>query len=213
LLLTVEELGVNDLRESFHQWVRTIRIPIQRGKLAAPLPHVPAAALRSTDSSVSAPEQVSEARDVWENVLGEVKSLLSCEAENLTRDLRSSLEREKAVAVKREQDRFQQRQGELSRLIEQSTMDKLEREIAELRNEVDQGQLFDAKNQVEDLERSIERRREELARRTAHFEELRGELARERDRVLQRILPKRYALRGEGQLFPVAIEILLPKCT
>jgi hypothetical protein len=33
LFLHVEELAVNDLRESFHHWVRTYRIPVAKGKL------------------------------------------------------------------------------------------------------------------------------------------------------------------------------------
>jgi len=36
LLLTVEELGVNDLRESFHLWVRTIALPVAAGRIGTP---------------------------------------------------------------------------------------------------------------------------------------------------------------------------------
>lgn len=211
LLLTVEELGVNDLRESFHQWVRTIVLPIRKGKLSAPLPHRAATELRAAGTTAPSAARTAVARTLWEEVEPEVKRFLADASAALTKDLRAALEREGAAATKREQERFQQRQGELSRLIEQSTMERLEREIAELRTEVDQGQLFDAGLRVAELARSIERRREELARRTAQFEELREELARERDRILHRILPRRYALRGEGQIFPVAVEIRLPR--
>jgi hypothetical protein len=37
LLLTIEELAVNELREPFHHWVRTIRLPICSGVLGKPL--------------------------------------------------------------------------------------------------------------------------------------------------------------------------------
>jgi hypothetical protein len=35
VLLSVEELAVNDLRETFHHWVRTLIFPIQRGAWAS----------------------------------------------------------------------------------------------------------------------------------------------------------------------------------
>ena len=41
VLITVEELAVNNLRETFLQWVRTLRFPVKSGKLGAALPHVP----------------------------------------------------------------------------------------------------------------------------------------------------------------------------
>ena len=37
LLLTIEELAVNELREPFHHWVRTVRLPIRSGALGEPL--------------------------------------------------------------------------------------------------------------------------------------------------------------------------------
>ena len=40
--LTVAELAVNERRETFHPWVRTLRFPIVNGSLGQPLPHVPA---------------------------------------------------------------------------------------------------------------------------------------------------------------------------
>jgi hypothetical protein len=33
LLLTVEEMAVNELRETFHHWVRTVALPIKGGVL------------------------------------------------------------------------------------------------------------------------------------------------------------------------------------
>src|SRR5690606_11299873 len=39
VLLSVEELAVNALRETFHHWVRTIGFPIRNGRLASPLAH------------------------------------------------------------------------------------------------------------------------------------------------------------------------------
>jgi ABC-type multidrug transport system fused ATPase/permease subunit len=33
VLFTLEELAVNELRESFHHWIRTVALPVTRGKL------------------------------------------------------------------------------------------------------------------------------------------------------------------------------------
>jgi hypothetical protein len=39
ILLTLEELGVNELRETFHHWIRTVVVPVRNGNLGKPLPH------------------------------------------------------------------------------------------------------------------------------------------------------------------------------
>src|SRR5690606_23286788 len=38
ILLTVEEMAVNDLRETFHHWTRTLALPVKNGALGEPLP-------------------------------------------------------------------------------------------------------------------------------------------------------------------------------
>ena len=45
VLLSVEELAVNDLRETFHHWVRTIAFAVRSGELGAVLAHRPALSL------------------------------------------------------------------------------------------------------------------------------------------------------------------------
>ncbi|HOI54238.1 MAG TPA: hypothetical protein PLP01_03225, partial [Phycisphaerae bacterium] len=61
-----------------------------------------------------------------------------------------------------------------------------------------------------ELERSIEAKEEELKRRQQHYEEVRDQLARERERITKILLPRRYALMGDAQVFPVAVEVRLP---
>jgi hypothetical protein len=73
-----------------------------------------------------------------------------------------------------------------------------------------QGLLFDSESRVADLLRTREAREEELKRRQTHYAELKEQLARERERVVDRLLPARYALRGTAQCFPVAVEVVLP---
>lgn len=210
LLLTVEELAVNELRESFHHWVRTIQIPIVAGELLAPLPHQAAVKLR-LPPAVSVQGDVAEARAIWEDVRREVRDFIGTAAVTLTADLMERLSLDKAAAMTEEQERFQSRQGELSHLIQQQTLAKLEREIEGLKSERQQGSLFDNDARLADLEKDMNLKMEELTRRRLRYEELRDQLTRERKRILENLIPKRYALRGQAQVFPVAVEIRLPE--
>jgi hypothetical protein len=208
LLLTVEELGVNELRESFHHWTRTLQIPIRKGELGTPLPHLPAARLRVEGQLSTA--DVARARKLWEEVEPDARRLVADLGRALTERLQRTLDQEREAALRRERERFLSRQGELSALIEQQTLAKLEREIAALESERRQGTLFDPEGRVEELLRSERAKREELERRRRHYEELREQLVRERERVVEHLIPKRYAMRGDAQVFPLAVEIRLP---
>jgi hypothetical protein len=73
-----------------------------------------------------------------------------------------------------------------------------------------QGLLFDEAQRLEEIDRSIQEKKDEIARRTRHYEEVRSQLERERERVLKLLLPKRHAMAGPAQVFPVTIEVRLP---
>ena len=107
--------------------------------------------------------------------------------------------------------RARQRQGEVSALIEQSTLARLTREIEQLRERGRQGQLFDETERLAEIEQSIKQKQEELTRRRQHYEEIRDQLQRERTRILGHLLPARFAMAGSAQAFPVALEIRLPE--
>lgn len=208
LLLTVEELAVNELRESFHHWVRTIRIPITNGELGAALEHVPASRLEGSARVFAA--GLSRARELWNDVERDVRDRLKETAGELEARLVDMLVSEKLEAVERETERFRSRHGELSTLIQEQTVARLEREIDELKQAQQQGVLFEQAERLAEMASSQKEKEEELRRRRTHYEALRDQLARERTRVLDHLLPRRYALRGKAQVFPVAIEIRLP---
>ncbi len=48
------------------------------------------------------------------------------------------------------------------------------------------------------------------ARRQLHFEEIREQLEKERERILKHLLPRRHAMSGAAQVFPVSLEVRLP---
>ena len=115
------------------------------------------------------------------------------------------------AAREREDERYRQRQGEVSALIEQSTLARLNREIEQLSLKKRQGRLFDESERLAEIEQSIQEKEEELKRRRRHYEEIRAGLQRERTRILEHLLPARFALAGDAQVFPVAVEVRLPQ--
>ena len=209
VLLSIEELGVNELRETFHRWVRTVALPVRDGEIGIPLPHVPARSRRGA-CEAGYPDQRERAGEIIEEVSAGLRAWLREYRDELTRRLASQLRVDGEAARGREDERYRQRQGEVSALIERSTLARLTREIEQLRDRARQRQLFDEGDRLEEMERSIEEKQEELARRQRHYEEIRGQLQRERTRILEHLLPGRFAMAGEAQAFPVALEVRLP---
>ena len=210
VLLSVEEIGVNELRETFHRWVRTVPLPVRNGELGNPLPHTPARARRGARAT-DIPGERERAGDILEEVGAGLRRWLHRHTRDLTERLRDQLRVDGAAARRREDDRYRQRQGEVSALIEQSTLARLTREIEQLGIRARQGQLFDEDERLAEIERSLEEKGEELRRRRHHYEEIRGQLQRERTRIVEHLLPARFALAGNAQAFPVAVEIRLPE--
>ncbi|MCH8037473.1 MAG: DNA helicase, partial [Proteobacteria bacterium] len=202
VLLNIEELAVNNLRESFHHWVRTVVFPVSGGALGDPLPHRPALELRDAITSHDK-EHRERARDLLDDVEPDLRRFLREHARRLTTDLRAQLDLDGEQARKQEDERYRSRQGEISALIAENTLTKLEREIEKLKADRRQGQLFNEAERLENIDRSIEERKEEIARRTRHYEEVREQLEKERERILKHLLPNRHTMSGDAQGFPV----------
>ncbi|MXW18910.1 MAG: DEAD/DEAH box helicase [Gemmatimonadetes bacterium] len=209
ILLSVEELGVNELRESFHHWVRTVAFPLRNGRIGRPLPHTSFAALGGGRGTTN-PADWDRARDLLVDADRDLKRWLREYQAGLTRGLRDQLGTDEAADRRREDQRYRQREGEVSALIEQSTVGRLNREIEALKVKRQQGQLFDEAGSLDKLDRSIEEKESEIERRRAHYDEIREQLRRERTRILDHLLPARFALSGEAGVFPVTIEVRLP---
>ena len=208
VLLSIEELAVNDLRETFHRWVRTLAFPVRNGALGEPLPHVPAAERRAGTDETS-PANRALAEELLEDVSPDLQKRLRRYREELTERLGSQLSVDGAAARKREDERYRQRQGEVSQLIERQTLERLTREIQQLDAKRRQGQLFDGTGRLAEIEQSMEEKQTELKRRQQHYAEIREQLQSERNRILERLLPARFSLAGDAQVLPVAVEIRL----
>jgi len=209
VLFSVEELAVNELRETFHHWVRTIIFPVKDGKLGAALPHTSALALRGATRVIDVGDEET-ARRIVEDIEHELKAFIGKHTARLTTELRLLLDETGKAARIDEETRYRSRQAEVSSLISENTLAKLEREIESLKRERAQGVLFDEAQRLDEIDRSIDNKRAEIERRTRHHTEVREQLDRERDRILKFRLPRRHAMSGPAQVFPISIEVRLP---
>ena len=201
---------MNELRETFHRWVRTLALPVRDAEIGIPLDHVPAR-IRRDAPEVDDPDERDRACEIIDEVSAGLRTWLRAYKDELTKRLALQLGIDGKAARGREDERYRQRQGEVSALIEQSTLARLTREIEQLRERGRQGQLFDETERLAEIEQSIEQKQEELTRRRQHYEEIRDQLQRERTRILDHLLPARFAMAGSAQAFPVALEIRLPE--
>jgi superfamily II DNA or RNA helicase len=209
VLLHVEEMAVNELRETFHHWTRTLAWPIANGQLGPLLAHRPPAVWRD-ELIEGAPDAAALERAVslWDDVEDGVSEALGTWKQALTGRLATRLVQAKVRALAEESERYQSRQGEISRLIQNNRVEMIQRELEDVRNDLDQGFLF--AEFTAERERMKETLEEELTYRTQHLESLREYLTIERERILNRLIPARHTLSGAVQVLPVALEIRLP---
>jgi len=208
ILLHLEELGINKLRETFHHYIRTYQIPVYNGEIGEALPHTPAARL-SEARRCNSEDKITIAQDLLSDLEPDLQEFIKEQRQQLSKKLTRQLSIDGEQAIEEENQRYRSRQGEISSLIADNTIAKLEREIEDLKQTRQQRVIFDEQRYMEKLERSIKEKEEELQRRERHYEEVREQLAKERERVIKNILPYRYALKGEAQVFPVAVEVRL----
>lgn len=204
VLLTVEELAVNELREPCHHWVRTVALPVRKGKLGAPLKDRPASEW-ITGSKLA---DESEAKDVWDDVDKAVRAAVTERQKALSASLAGRLEAARKTVAELEKKRFDQRKQELEKALKDNQIKKLEDEAAKLLKETAQRLLWaeqesDARKKLSDLRAEVDLRR-------SHYESVLERLAQERRRTLERVLPPRYTLRGEARVYPIAVELRLP---
>lgn len=204
VLLTVEELAVNELREPCHHWVRTIALPVRGEELGEPLPELPAAAWTATGKRGEA----DEARDLWDEVEDDVSTFVRRRQERLTQELAQRLEAAGKVVGDLEKTRFQRRRQELQKALKENQLARLQKEIAAAVKEAEQQRIF--ADQSEELRKRVSDLQAELALRKTHYESVLNRLADEQRRTLELVLPRRYRLRGEARVYPIAVELRLP---
>jgi len=204
VLLTIEELAVNELREPCHHWVRTLAFPVHGSGLGDPLPHRPA---RDWGAGV-VPADRGAAREIWDEVEDVLKERVRALQTELTTSLGERMKRSGQAVRALEKKRFDQRKKELERAIGENQLARITREAEKLRAKARQLSLFSEVDQ--EIQRRLSDLDAELALRRSHYEQVQERLAVEAARTLEQVLPRRYALRGEARVYPTAVEIRLP---
>ena len=204
VLLTIEELAVNELREPCHHWVRTLVFPVCANNLGDPVQHLPAASW----STAPNPANSSDARMLWDEVEDGVKQCVR----NLQTELTASLIERMKVAGKMvldsEKKRFDRRKRELEVAIGDNQLNKIAKERDKLLADARQMSLFSEIDQ--ERQKLLADLNAELALRKHHYERVQERLAEEAERTLKRVLPLRYKLRGQARVYPIAVEIRMP---
>ena len=201
---------MNELRETFHHWVRTAAFPVRDGEIGEALPTTSPDKFGDANPTTDR-EHRQNARELLEAADWHLRRWLGRYQTDLTERLRRQLKTDGMAARKREDERYRRREGEVSNLIEQSTIGRLTREISNLKVKREQGQLFGEFAGLDRLDRDIEEKEREIERRRSHYEEIREQLRRERTRVLNNLLPSRFTLAGEARVFPVTVAVRLPE--
>lgn len=207
LLLTVEQMAVNGLREPFHHWVQTFRFGIKDGELVGQLPFVTPAE-DTPLGIIEDPGILAQVQELWGEIQRDVKKQITRLTQELTESLKRELQGQYQEAKRNETERFKSRIQEVKRAMSETSIEKLEKEREKLLKEMEQLKLFpeDERSQEERL-KTLD---EELKRRQDHYKSLLNFLENEQNRVLKTVLVKRYELRGEARIFPVTVEIRLP---
>ncbi|MAC33237.1 MAG: DNA helicase [Haliea sp.] len=207
VLLTVEEMAINELRETFHHWTRTLALPVCGQQLGAPLSY--AGPHHGDQPGQLSLDEADKARDLWDDVADDLSEFIREYRDQLTGYLQAEMKAGYAEAERHEKSAFEERIREVAALQKAQSIKKLQREIEEQRVAAVQQAFFeDADSLAEKRLRDLE---DELRRRQGQFRDLGARLKAERDRILDQVLPRRFALRGQAQVFPVTVEIRWPE--
>jgi hypothetical protein len=208
VLVTVEELATNDLREPFHQWVRTLRFPIVKKHLGDPLAYV--APGDEGPFEATSTKLFEQARDLWELVGVDVRDRVKAYAKDLTGLTKTILASEGKAAASTQAKTYDKRIDEVKAYVSEQSIEKLQKERAKLTKQLQQTALAFDEHRQRDLESRLATADEELARRRRNADDHIQHLKTERARVVERLIPKRYTLHGTVQVYPVTVEIRFP---
>ena len=207
VVFSVEELAVNELREPFHHWVRTLRFPVHDGQLGDQLPYEPPVDFPRGDTAPR--EARKKARKLWLRIESQIDEKRRDLEHRLTKRVEDALVQAREESTHNQRERFQQRIEEVKASLHQAKFNKLEAEQRQMERDLQQLELLpgaeqEKRRQLRDLEAELKRRRQ-------RFKQLLRRLERDRDRVLEEIVPRRHTLSGDVKVFPLAVELRLPE--
>ena len=123
LLLTVEEMAVNELRETFHHWVRTVALPIKGGVLGDAVAY--AGPHGAAQPGVEHPGGTAKALEIWDDIDDEVRTWINNYRTQLTTTISAELKAAGAEATAFEKEAFERRIREVSALQRTASIEKI----------------------------------------------------------------------------------------
>lgn len=209
VLLSLEEMAVNSLREPFHHWIRTVAIPVKNGTLGQPLAYESPGAAKPARADIKR-EDPRQAQSIWAEIEDDVKAHVRRRLDDLRGRVNSGLEGSLSSALERAMVAMDERIEEVRKSLQKREIEKVKRERDAIIKQLSQMDMF--KQRERELQQQLASVEEEIARRESQARELLDLLERERKRVVERLIPQRFSLNGGGvQLLPLAIEIRLPE--
>ncbi|MBM3276338.1 MAG: SWF/SNF helicase family protein, partial [Candidatus Sericytochromatia bacterium] len=159
VLLTVEELAANELREPCHHWVRTIALPVKADKVAPALPDQP---MQNWGTPQSLGDR-NASRDLWDEIEDDVVEQVRRLRQDLQTSLTARLQESGKVVRDREKKRFERRRKEIARAVGENQLNRLAKEADKLRAKAQQMSFFAEIDQA--LQRQLADLEAELALR------------------------------------------------
>jgi len=131
---------------------------------------------------------------------------------SIRESLNSSLKPLLAVATKeevgKEKERLDARIAEIDVAMRDANVKAISKELDAL---IAEGETWLFEEISRDEAERKQRLEEELELRKRRYRELRDFLKKEQKRLLEEVLPRRYSLAGNIQVFPVGLELVLPE--
>jgi hypothetical protein len=131
-------------------------------------------------------------------------------AKDLTRLMKTTLVAEGTRAAAAHAKTYDQRIAEVRAYTSEQSIEKLEKERGRIAKSLRQTTFAFEGHAQEGLQARLDSVEDELARRRTNADGHIRLLETERTRVVERLIPNRFALHGEVHIYPVTVEIRLP---
>lgn len=200
----VEELAVNKLKETFHQWVNVLRFPVKDGELGSKLEFITPAEERN--SAIPAPERAADAKTVWAEIEDDVQSAIRKYAKDLNSKLVEQLRKERKKAERHQTTLIEERKEALAKQLSRDLGAK-RKELEELQAQLQTMTLFSEIDESIRIEE--ERVKEAIEAERSRLREAIQFLESEHERMMEHVIPSRYDLVDSALVYPVSVEIRL----
>lgn len=210
LRLTVEELAINELREAFHHWVRVWECEIDKdGRLQAPRPIGNNSFKIDLPRDASSESQLIEsARGLFMDIEDEMANIFNFIRASLNTSIKQLIDITYKEELEKEKLRIDARIAEIETAMKNNNIRAITKELEKLEAQGEPWLFEELSHDEEERKRYLE---EELELRQRRYRELFDYLKKEQKRLLEEVLPRRYSIAGNIQVFPVGLELVLPE--